>query len=59
MGFLFALLRRKGSGERQKAGSNPLRATSAPGPGGPGSISAPLDQGRDLCSHSSQGNSAQ
>lgn len=47
MDFLFALLRRKGSGERQRAGSNPLSATSAPGSGGAGSISAPLEQGRE------------
>lgn len=59
MGFLFALLRRKGSSERQKAGSNPKSATSAPGPGGAGSVSAPLERGRDPCSHRNQENGAQ
>lgn len=44
MGFPFALLRIKGSGERQRAGSNPLSATSAPGPGGTGA----LEQGTPL-----------
>lgn len=48
MGFLFALLRINGSGERQRADSNPLSATSAPGTVGAGSISAPLEQGRPL-----------